>query len=286
MKRILATLLLSTVFISAKAEDLSFSYNVEADVVSCYIWRGLYCGGLSFQSDLSLGWTSEHTSFSIGTWWNAGASDWGFRSGLPVTEDGNPNTQFIPEVDIIASLNLWGAVLGFTHMYYFDGENFFNFGDINTITGSALTEVTIGYDFSTLLPNVDLQLTWNTMVSGADGPIDGKRCFSSYLEASYSHHFNHNIDLTGVFGFSPWAGMYTDMDSENPQDFAVNNLTLRVDKTWPLCNDTCELDLFLQGTMNTCNLNKDNAIIHASGDDKLMKQKLMGAIGVCFSFGK
>jgi len=287
MKRFFAILLLCTAFIEAGAQEkLSFSYNTKADLVSCFIWRGMYNGGLSFQPDLSIGWESDHTSFSFGTWWNAGASDWKFTSGLPVTEAGNPNTYFIPEVDLYGMLNLWGAIVGFTHYYYFDGNSYFNFGDVTKVQGTAQTEFTFGYDFSTLFPDVDLQFTWNTMVSGADAVIDGKRAYSTYIEASYSHHFNYDISLTGVFGFSPWMSLYTDFDDENyPQNFAVNNLTLRVDKSWSFCNDSCELDLFLQGTMNTCNINKNNAFINASGDDKLLNQKLMGAIGLSFSFG-
>jgi len=283
MKKFFACFILLVSFASAKAETLNFSYTASADVVSTYIWRGLYMGGLSVQPELAVGWESEHTSFSFGTWMSFGASDWGFRSGLPVEDYWNPNTYFVKELDLIASVNLWGVTLGLSHYYYLDGTNYFNFGDINEIEGTAQTEACIGYDFSTLLPNVDLQLSFNTMISGADLiTADGKRGYSTYIEGSYTHHFKHEIDLTGVVGVSPWASMYTDYDSENPRNFAVNNLTLRVDKIWSL--GVCDLDLYLQGTMNTCNLNSENAIIRASGDDKLSQQKLMGAIGLNISF--
>lgn len=269
---------------SKAQENLEFSYTADADIVSCYIWRGLYNGGLSFQPEALVGWTSEHTSFNVGAWFNVGASDWCFRSGLPVTEDGNPNTQLTKEVDVMANLNLWGVTMGFAHYYYFDGTDYFNFGDIDKITGSAQTEVFLGYDFSTLFPNVNLSLTWSTMVSGADLVVDGKRAYSSYLEACYTHNFKYDISLTGVVGISPWMSIYTDGDEENAKDFAVNNLTLRLDKEWTLADGVVTLDLFLQGTMNTCNLNKDNALIWKSGDDKLFKQKLMGAIGLNIAF--
>jgi len=283
-KRFVAVGILSLSFIAVRAEGMDFVCNSSTDLVSCYIWRGLYNGGLSFQPDLSLGWEGEKTSISLGSWWNVGASDWGFRSGLPQTEDNNPNTQLTKEVDVYVSANLWGAVFGITHYYYFDGNNFFNFGDINKIQGSAQTEANIGYDFSSLFPDIDLQLMWNTMFSGDDSKIDGKRCFSTYIEASYCRAFNNGFSLTGVVGISPWKSKYTDMDIEGKaRNFAVNNLTLRLDKTWGLGNG--ELALFVQGTMNTCNLNRDNAIIRASGDNILEKQKLMAALGINFTIG-
>jgi len=286
MKRIFAIIALLTAVFSANAQKTSFNYSADADIVSCYIWRGLYNGALSFQPEFMLGWSNEYTSFDICTWWNVGASDWAFRKGLPETEDSNPNTQLTKEVDILLSANIYGAMLGLTHYYYFDGMSFFNFGDVNKISGSAQTEFNVGYDFSTLFPEVNLQLTWNTMFSGSDAIVNNKRCFSTYIEASYCQSFENDFALTGVIGVSPWRSMYTDSDDEEKaRSFAVNNLTLRLDKSWELANGAGELSLFLQGTMNTCNLNKENALIWAAGDDKLEKQKLMGALGINIAFG-
>jgi len=273
MKKLFCIAVLAAAFtFTAKSETLEFSYGASADVVSTYIWRGLYNGGLSFQPDLSIGWESEHTSFYFGGWFNVGASDWVFDS----------NTYLTKEVDIYGSLNLWGAMIGFTHYYYLDGTNFFNFGKIGEIDGTAQTEVTLGYDFSTLFPDVNLTLSWNTMVSGDDGTSDGKRAYSTYIEAAYTQNFEYGMSLTGVVGVSPWRSIYTDIGEDNEKDFAVNNITVRFDKTWTF--GPMDFTLFAQGTMNTCNLNKDNAIIKASGDDKVNCQKLMGAIGVNFSF--
>lgn len=282
-KILLLLLIIFPICNSVKAETLKFNYNINADLVSCYIWRGQYNGGLSFQPDLAIGWESEHTSLSFGTWWSVGASDWGFRSGLPKTEDNDPNTKLTKEVDLHLDINLWGAIIGATHYYYFDGKNFFNFGSINSIKGSAQTEVTVGYDFSTLFPKVDLQILWNTTISGDDAQINGNRCHSTYIETTYHQHFNHDWVLTGVVGFSPWKGNYTDIKVKGKErDFAFNNITLRLDKTWSF--KKCTFSAFVQGTMNTCNLSGSNAIIHASGDNKLEKQKLMGALGINISF--
>jgi len=286
MKRLSALLIFICALLPARAEKLGFDYSLDADIVSNYIWRGFYEGGLSFQPELLIGWESEHTSFEFGTWWSVGATDWGFRSGLPIDEGGyNPNTYLTKELDIVCKLNLWGVTMGFSHYYYLDGTDFFNFGNVNTITGTAQTEVNLGYDFSTLLPNVDLSLMCYTRVSGPDVTINDKRAYSTYIETNYTHYFKYDISLTGTIGFSPWKSFYTDYGmGDESRDFAVNNLSLRFDKVWSLAKDMLELDLFLQGTMNPCNLNKDNAFIKASGDDKLDQQKLMGVIGLNIAF--
>ena len=83
MKKVLVlAAAMMAVVMSAKAE-VEFAYDAGAEVVSAYIWRGMYNGGLSFQPDLEVGYDGEHTSFRAGVWANIGASDWGFRKGLP-----------------------------------------------------------------------------------------------------------------------------------------------------------------------------------------------------------
>ena len=295
----------------AKAQNLEFAYDAGAEIVSTYLWRGQYNGGLSFQPDLAVGWDSEHTSFRFGTWWSLGASDWRFRKNWPSTDDYNPNTYFVPELDIYANLNLWGVTLGFTHYYYFGGSNFFSAGSIDKVKNlgnTSQTEVSLGYDFSTLL-DLPLYVTWYTMVSGDDGYMTGmsvngegeiegtyKRAFSSYLEVGYTHTWESiGLSLGGAVGLSPWKSMYTDMDWQSVDEetgelidesksFAVNNISLRLEKEWSLGDDLCSISIFGVGMLNTCNLNKETVIVHAAGDDKLYVQKLNGAIGMSVWF--
>lgn len=284
-------------FAFAQAQEgatFEFAYDAGAEVVSTYLWRGLYNGGLSFQPDLAVGWDSEKTSFRFGTWWSLGASDWKFRKGWEEVDGYNPNTYFMPELDIYANVNLWGATFGFTHYYYFKGSNFFSAGDIQKVEeagNTSQTEVNFGYDFETLL-GVPLTVTWNTIVSGEDGYVDGydfdndcelyKRAYSTYIEIAYKHTWEkYGLSLGGTVGFSPWKGLYTDYD----KDFAVNNLSIRLEKEWSLGDDLCTVSVFGVGMLNTCNINKDNVVItNAAGDDKLYNQKLNGAIGVSVWF--
>lgn len=273
-----------------EAKSFAFGYDAGADVVSAYLWRGQYNGGLSFQPTLDLGWDSEHTSFRFGAWGNVGASDWMFRQ-LDMPDENieaiygcNPNTYFVPELDIYGTINLWGATLGFTHYYYFGGSNFFcwdkvaDWNEEKLENNTATTEITVGYDFS-VLDLCGLYFTWNTMVAGNDfayneeGEID-KRAFSSYLEIGYNYTWeNPGLTLGGAIGMVPWASDYY-----GTENFAVTNLTLKLNKAWDF--DVCELDLYAQGMINPTGIDKTNAYIPKAGDEKIGCQKLNGCIGL------
>ena len=96
------------VVMSAKAE-VEFAYDAGAELVSAYIWRGQYNGGLSFQPDVELGFNAadEAVEFRAGVWANLGASDWKFKkNGLVIPDVYDPNTRFMPEVDFMARVSL------------------------------------------------------------------------------------------------------------------------------------------------------------------------------------
>jgi len=284
MKKIVLILGLLVIGMSAKAE-VEFAYEAGAEVVSAYLWRGIYNGGLSFQPTASVGFDHEHVQFRVGAWASVGASDWKFTKGLDKEDCYNPNTYFVPELDITASLRSHGVTVGFTHYYYCDNTNFFNFGDINNIEGSAQTEVMIGIDGDDWLPEQHhTYINWYTMVSGNDGNLIEnenekenlfRRAYSSYLELGYDYTFS-NIDLTlgAQLGIVPWRS-----ESIYATDgAALKCVSLKINKAWDL--DVCEIDLFAQGMIDTYDMNKDNAYINASGDDKLYAQKLNGVIGL------
>ena len=67
---VLAAVMTAAVF-SAKAE-VEFAYEAGAEIVTSYIWRGQYNGGLSFQPNLTFGYDGEHTQFRAGVWGNIG----------------------------------------------------------------------------------------------------------------------------------------------------------------------------------------------------------------------
>ena len=143
-------MVLAAMIVSPKLQAVEFAYEAGAEVVSSYLWRGQYNGGLSFQPDLEIGYDGDLTSLRFGVWGNVGASDWKFVKGLIKTEDYNPNTYFVPEIDVMLNFNVVGVMLGVTHYYYCDGGSFFNWGPVDPlegVSGGSQTEVTLGYDF-------------------------------------------------------------------------------------------------------------------------------------------
>lgn len=271
-------LFLSTVAVMAEKPSVEFAYDAGAEVVSAYLWRGQYNGGLSFQPDLEIGYDGEHTGLRVGAWASLGATDWKFQTGLDKDEEGlNPNTYFLPELDVMANFNFFGAQVGMTHYQYFVPEAKDNYQ----------LEVTAGYNFEDLL-GVPLHITWNTIVAGDDYNVteagedeegemqyNEKRAYSSYLEIGYDHTFESvGITLSGAIGMSPWTS-----DFYYNEGFKVVNLSLRLEKEWEF--DACSLSLFAQGSLNP---SLDNAetkpYVNKAGDYKLCEQPLNGAIGL------
>jgi len=253
MKKIVIIAGLLTLSLVAKAA-VEFAYEAGAELVSAYLWRGQYTGGLSFQPDVEVGYDGEHTSLRAGAWATLGATDWKFQSGLDKDEYYNPNTYFMPELDVMAKFSFYGVNVGLTHYQYFLPEAKDNYQ----------TEVSLGYNFEDELA-FPFSITWNTMVVGDED-------YSSYLELAYTHTFKYDIALGGTIGISPWASLvYLN------EGFNVVCLSLRLEKSWQW--DACSLSLFAQGSLNP-SLESEKVYINAAGDDKLYCQPLNGALGV------
>lgn len=293
MKKVLvvaAALMAAVMSVKAEKKEspVTFQYEAGAEVVSAYLWRGLYNGGLSFQPTASIGFDAkdDDIQFRVGFWASLGASDWKFQKGLAEGPGGeNYNTYFVPETDFMASLRLWGATLGVIHYYYYGGQPFFS----GLEDGGSQTDIYIGYDLGQTLKNVNLYFNWYTMVAGSDGYVaqdkDGndytKRAFSSYIEIGYRLDLPYDINLEFQIGMTPWKSLYTNYEG----NFAVNNISARFGKTWTVGDDICDIELFALGSINTFDIRKDNIFVNAAGDSKLGgMQKLNGTIGVGFWF--
>ncbi len=287
MKRVLVLVAaVMAVVASAKAE-VAFAYEAGAEIVSAYIWRGQYNGGLSFQPEVLIGYDGEHTAFRIGAWSSLGASDWTFRKDQG---DGTAFTRFMPELDIIGSFSLYGLTVGFNHYYYCDGTNFFNWKPVAEIAeqgGTSTTEVWAGYNFSHFFGGkAGAYINWYTTVAGGDllyeeTTGEARRAWSSYLEVGYDYTFESvGITLGAQVGMSPWAS-----DLYGNSKFAVVNVSAKFDKEFEL--DKCSINLFAQGSINPNGLVTDpnnpeyNLLLwKAAGDDKLYTQRLNGVIGL------
>lgn len=278
---VLAAAMMAAVF-SAKAE-VEFAYEAGADLVSAYIWRGQYNGGLSFQPEGLVGFNAmdEKIQFRVGAWASLGASDWKFKTDGTEILGVNPNTRFMPEVDFIASLSACGASVGFNEYYYCD--------DWSTHT----SEIWLGYNFSYLFgEKAGAYINWYSMVAGGGDEVletdlaklaqgkTTKQAFSSYLEIGYDYTIE-NIGLTvgAQVGMSPWASPVYGNDK-----FAVTNIALKANKEFDL--GVCSLNIWAMGSLNPDGLVTDkddagyNVYIDAAGDLKLYNQKLNGCIGI------
>jgi len=279
------TLLVALMATVVSANAVDFAYEAGAEVVSTYIWRGQYNGGLSFQPEALVGFDAfdENIQFRIGAWGSVGASDWKFQKGLPNPDalGYNPNTYFVPEIDLEASLQLWGLTIGATHYYYFGGTPFFAKLEDD---GGSQTEVMAGYHFGHLT-KIGLYFNWYSIVAGNDVYYDEttgdpKRAYSSYIEIGYDFELPHDMTLGLQVGITPWKSMYTDYEGKA----AVNNIQARFGKTWDI-NDVCEIELFALGCINTYGINKNNCYVNEAGDYKIgTAQKLNGTIGLGFWF--
>lgn len=272
------------VVMSAKAE-VEFAYEAGAELVSSYIWRGMYNGGLSFQPDVEVGFNAldEAIQFRGGIWASVGASDWKFKTnGIELPDVYNPNTYFMPEIDFIASVSAYGASVGFNEYYYCDDGSTHN------------SEIWFGYNFDHFFGQ-GAYINWYTIVGGADkvkvletdlkkianGQLE-RQAFSTYIELGYDYTFeDYGLTLGAQLGMSPWESPLYSNDK-----FAVVNIALNIHKEWEV--GPCTLDLFATGSLNPNGMVTDkddpeykyNVFVNAAGDDKLYVQKLNGCIGL------
>lgn len=247
-------------------KHVGLTWGADEELTAGYVWRGLYVGGLSSQTDLSVGYGGAY----IDMWWNLGATDWAFNNG-------SARANFNPEVDMTIGFSRWGLNIMFMHMYYFDkyidGTNsrYFDFSNHGYGGGGGITqEWRIKYKVSSKLP---LTVMWCTRTFGrdgyyqdAEGDVIGeaefvslsdenkaaynlKRAYSSYFEIGYDWALPHDWTLTTQVGFTPWKSMYTGFQG----DFAVNNVNVRALRSWEV-GEHMVMRGYLQCMVNPWNL--------------------------------
>ena len=287
MKKIYALVVAGLLSVTAATAQVEFTWGVSADVVSAYLWRGQYLGGLSFQPDVNIGFEAEHCSLSVGAWGSVGLSDWKFVRNNP---NEALNTYFVPELDLYLDFGFYGVHVGATHYYYLDGSPFFT--GMKNPKGSSQTEVMLGYHFA---DELDFGLYFNayTYLLGDDGEFSGSiynRHFSTYLELGYEIELPEEFTLTPVLGVVPnlRSNVYYETDDGGWTDLkhlGFTNLSLRLDKTWEIGEHT-SIGVFALGSVNFYDINKDNLLLlGASGEDKVGSyQKLNGCVGFNISF--
>lgn len=178
---------------SLSAQEKKLTVGAGADLVSSYVWRGMYQTGVSIQPSLSL----SAYGVTLGSW---GSTDFSTSA---------------KELDFYLSYQIKGLSVGVTD-YWWSGEGSSYFND----RGSHYLEANIGYTFTESFP---LSLSVNTMLYGhGDRDTKDKQQYSTYISVAYPFTIDDTDCQIGV-GVSPSKGMYS-------KDFNVANITARATK--------------------------------------------------------
>jgi hypothetical protein len=206
-------------------EESKWEITPSADLVSSYVWRGLYQASTAFQPGLTIG----YGGLSLGAW---GSTDF---------------TGIGKEVDFTLGYSAGGVNIGVTD-YWWSGEGS-KYGDYKA---NHAFEGTIGYNFGESFP---LSLSWSTFFAGGldkvtvDDKGEAEQSFSTYISAGYDFNVK-GVDVTAAIGVSPWEGLYTD-------DFAVSTISLRATKEIKF-SDSFSLPVFAETIVAP---NQDNVFL-------------------------
>lgn len=225
MKRTIACVLVVMALLTAghvSAQDKGISFSAGSDLVSSYIWRGIYEAGISLQPTM----TMSAGNFSATAW---GTVDFASTS--------------YKEMDITLAYTLGPVTLSLADLYWegvagnrdMISRNYFTFDNHSP----HRIEVGANWVVSEKIP---FTLSWYTILFGAaDINSEGKRAYSSYLEIAYPFQVK-GIDMKAGVGMVPWNAYGTyGVD----RDFYVQNIFFNAGKTWNFGeNDDMNIGLF------------------------------------------
>ncbi|MFI3283124.1 MAG: hypothetical protein SNG10_06380 [Rikenellaceae bacterium] len=176
------------------AAELEASAGV--DVVSSYVWRGMYQGaGAAIQPGMGV---------SLG---NFTLDAWGSTSFSSITEIAYPSAH--KELDFTLGYSVGGFSIALTD-YWWSGEGASYFA-----SDAHMLEVALGYTFGDSFP---LSIGVSTMICGADKASfykeDGSandQAYSTYITLDYPFAIG-DVDVNANIGLTPAAGMYSGYD--------------------------------------------------------------------------
>jgi uncharacterized protein (TIGR02001 family) len=225
-------MLIAVLFISsslAAQEESKFEITPSVDVVSSYVWRGMYQTGPSVQPGLTL----AYGGLSLGVW---GSTDFSTADNL-----------YIPkEFDITLGYEAGGFSIGVTD-YWWSGET----APYGHYKASHFFEGTVGYSFGESFP---FSLSWSTML-GLDGDkdADGDQLYSTYVSAAYDFSVK-DVAVSASLGISPWTGSY---HKAGTNGLAVSAISLKASKELKI-SDSFSLPVFVETIIAP---NQDNVFL-------------------------
>lgn len=218
-KACLSTILLSPLTTSETKSQTKVEFDLGADVVSSYVWRGSKVTGASVQPFIS----ASTSNFILGAW---GSSD--------ISPDFSSSKGY-KEVNFYASYSIAGLGLTVTD-YWWDGNEAFHYfsSPANDYSGHML-EGSLAY---TLPDSFPLTLSWNTFFLGKGNKKEnGKNSYSTYIEAAYPFTVK-DVKLKVAMGLSPWEGTIY-----GTTGFKFTNIMLAASKSLRI-NDSFSLPIF------------------------------------------
>ncbi|MBQ4276704.1 MAG: hypothetical protein II750_01205 [Bacteroidaceae bacterium] len=203
---------------TAHAQD-EIETAIGADIVSSYIWRGQDLGNVSLQPSLGV----AYKGVSLSAWGSVGLTE----------------TTDTKEFDLTLSYTTGRFNIGVTDYWFNSGldpqNRYFKYDAHGT---NHLFEANIGYDFGIA------SLQWYTNFAGNDGiNNDGKRAYSSYLEANVPFRLI-GTDWNATVGAVPYATTAYEVNG-----FAVTNLSIRATKEIKV-TESFSIPVFGQVTAN------------------------------------
>lgn len=252
-------------------EELGLTFEVGADLVSSYLWRGQNLGGMSIQPMVSLDWKGLYVS----GWANIGADNWSFE-------------ELNPELDITIGYDNFGLAVDLTHLYYFDGDPYFGKGGFKAqeqTTGSTM-EVHAGLHLGDWFEKFPLSFDWYTTVYGDDCYQDEKgewhRAWSTYIQVGYQFELPLGMTLDTRVGITPWRGMYSFYEEvwEDAKTVAINNINLRLQREFELKH--IYLGVWGEMMLNCYGIDKTNLTTTLADKEN---QRLNWCIGASLFFG-
>ena len=252
-------------------EELGLTFEVGADWVSSYLWRGQNIGGMAIQPMVSLDWKGLYVS----GWANIGADNWSFE-------------ELSPELDITIGYDNFGLAVDLTHLYYFGGDPYFGKGGFKAQeqTTSSTMEVHAGFHVGDLIEKFPLSLDWYTTIYGDDCYQDENgewhRAWSTYIQVGYQFELLLGMILDTRVGLTPWRGMYSFYEEvwEDAKTVAINNINLRLQREFELKH--IYLGVWGEMMLNCYGIDKTN--LTTTLEDK-ENQRLNWCIGASLYFG-
>ena len=215
MKRFVFGVLAAAALFSAgrvSAQEKGVSFSGGADIVSTYLWRGVYEAGVSFQPTLVM------------TAGNFSATAWGSVDFASTT---------YKEMDLTLAYTLGPVTLSLAALYwtgaYTDREsvdrNYFRFGS------DSPHRVEVGASW-VVSEKVPVTLSWYTVLFGAADVNDrGERAYASYFEAACPFTVK-TVDMKAGVGMVPWNAAATYLTGD--RGFCVQNVFLNAGKSWTI----------------------------------------------------